>query len=308
MNQESMVENNDETARLVYADWWQEQGRDDVAAMWRGTLPVREGTRDRIDSMTDAERAKMAGWAEDWIRIGLCTDPADRPMFEAGVTQCYLAAGLNPPRVVWCPNPLVTVLAGSQYALRRGRAVDGVVSRAVDVAVNDAVGRAVDVAVGHAVDVAVHGAVDVAVGRAVDVAVDVAVGRAVRDAVDGAVDVAVRDAVNVAVNDAVNDAVRDAVRDAVNDAVTDFWWRRFGGQFWVGGWWGGPAYTMFMLDVILLKIPAHLELAARAYAATCKSACWWYPTGDCVFVSERPSKISDKAVWDGFEALLPKRS
>src|SRR5687768_15608893 len=90
------------TPRLVLADFWQEQGREDVAAMWRGTLPHRTRTRKRIEKLTDAERAKMPGWAEKWIALGLSTQPADRPMFEAAATRCYLAARLNPPRFVWC--------------------------------------------------------------------------------------------------------------------------------------------------------------------------------------------------------------
>ena len=228
------------TPRLVLADYWTENDRPDVAAMWCGTLPERKRTRERVDSLTDAERKRMPAWVKKWVKIGLSTAPADRPMFEAAVTQCYLATGLNPPRVVWCANPLVTVLAASMYLLKK----------------SDAVGDAVGGAVGGAVD----------------------------------------------------DAVRDAVRGAVGGAETlNLYWHYMGGQFWVGGyWWGAPAFVSFMLDVLRLKLPDHLELAARAYAATASSACWWWPHRDVVFVSERPHTIEirnsqkPRVQWDGW--------
>lgn len=114
----------DSLPRLVLADWWQEHGREDVARVWRDQLPPRKGRfRSRIDSLTDAERRKLPAWAKRWIEIGLCTEPADRPLFEAGVAAAYRFAGLNQPRVVWCPSPLVAVLAGSV-----GDAVDDAVA------------------------------------------------------------------------------------------------------------------------------------------------------------------------------------
>jgi PIN domain nuclease of toxin-antitoxin system len=62
-----------------------------------------------------------------------------------------------------------------------------------------------------------------------------------------------------------------------------------------------------MMDVLRLDIGLKLELIARAYAATCRSACWWWPHKDWVLVSERPNKIEIKnnklvlAQWSGWE-------
>lgn len=247
----------------------------DVAAMRCGTLPVRERTRPRIEKLTDAERNAMGLWAEKWERIGLSTDPADRPLFEAAVAQCYLAAGLNVPRVVWCPSPLAAVLAGSQYALTKDSAVD------------DAVGNVVRCAV----DGTVRGAVD----------------STVRDVVRNAVGGALGNVVHNAVGGAVGNVVRNAVRNAVGDAVGDLWWRFIGGQFWAGWWWhGSPASASFFLDVLRLQMNPRLELAARAYHATVASACWWWPHRDCVFVSERPHTLEVRpgkkplVLWDGW--------
>jgi len=123
-------------------------------------------------------------------------------------------------------------------------------------------------------------------------AVDVAVGGAVNDAVDVAVDVAVRDAVRDAVGGAVDVAVRGAVRGAVGVAVKANYFRYLGGQFWVGGWWGGPAYVSFLRNVCNLELAAEIAEAAQAYQETCESACWWWPHRDFIMVCERPVRIN----------------
>ena len=92
-------------------------------------------------------------------------------------------------------------------------------------------------------------------------------------------------------------------------AIRDKWVNYIGGQFWVGdwAWWGSPCMSSFALDVLRLDIGREIELAARAYAATASSACWWMPLRDVIFVSERPSEIKRKsdgtlirATWDGW--------
>ena len=85
-----------------------------------------------------------------------------------------------------------------------------------------------------------------------------------------------------------------------------------GGQFWVGGWYwlGSPSMTSFIFDVGGLRIDPRLELAARAYAATAMSACWWWPHSHFVMVSERPLAVEfhdperrrlKLAKWEGWE-------
>lgn len=63
-------------------------------------------------------------------------------------------------------------------------------------------------------------------------------------------------------------------------------------------------------DVCGLALPPRVELAARAYAATCMSACWWWPGRDIVTVSERPHALEfhdagrrrlKRVAWDGWE-------
>jgi hypothetical protein len=75
----------------------------------------------RIDRLTDEQRAAFPVHVERWTKIGLCTDPADRPRAEAGIAGCYRAAGMKPPQIVWVPSPLVACIAGpiAEYVLAK---------------------------------------------------------------------------------------------------------------------------------------------------------------------------------------------
>jgi Arc/MetJ family transcription regulator len=181
-----------------------------------------------------------------------------------------------------------------------GDEVDGAVRGAVRDAVDDAVRDEVGGAVGGAVRGAVRDAVGDAVRDAVDDAVrdevGGAVGGAVGDEVDGAVRGAVRDAVGGAVRDAVDGEVGGAVggaviRKAIGSLINSLWYRYLGGQFWVGGWYWGAAYTSFFRDVCDLELPNQLWARGQAYEDTIRSACWWFPHRDFIMVCERPTVI-----------------
>ena len=169
-------------------------------------------------------------------------------------------------------------------------AVRGAVDDAVHGAVRDAVHGAVRGAVDDAVDDAVHGAVDDAVHGAVRGAVDDAVHGAVGDAVHGAVGDAVGDAVDVAVDVAVRGAVDDAVHGAVQLQKLP-WHYWLGGQFWVGGWWGSPAYVSFFTDVCGLELSKDITERANAYRDICESVNYIWPNRNFVMVCERPAAI-----------------
>jgi hypothetical protein len=65
----------------------------------------------RLYSLTDAQRAKLSDWAQQWIAIGLSTEPADRATFECAVRTLYLEQGRNAPsRVIWTGSPLAVDL------------------------------------------------------------------------------------------------------------------------------------------------------------------------------------------------------
>jgi hypothetical protein len=122
------------------------------------------------------------------------------------------------------------------------------------------------------------------------------VGSAVHDAVYGAVGNAVHNTVGSAVRNTVGSAVHDAVYGAVGNAVLRDWSKYLGGQFWVGGWYGGCAYISFFRDVCGLKLPGDLWERSRAYEGTVSSACWWWPHRDYIIVSEHPVAIHTERV------------
>jgi hypothetical protein len=67
----------------------------------------------RIEKLTAEQEARMAEWRENWTRIGLCTEPANRAKAERGVGLAYAAANLPAPRIVWCDSPLSQALTRS---------------------------------------------------------------------------------------------------------------------------------------------------------------------------------------------------
>src|SRR6185437_9569702 len=135
----------------------------------------------RVDRMTDAEAEQMAGWAKKWIDIGLSTDRADRPLFEAAVKACYRYTKLPEPAVVWAPCPLVVAYAGPIAAWWCDRLSS----------VHDSVGDSVHDSVRASVRASVH------------------------DSVDDSV----HDSVGASVHDSVRASVHDSVRASVHDSV-----------------------------------------------------------------------------------------
>ena len=97
----------------------------------------------RIDKLTPGQEAHMAAWADEWIEVGLSTDPIDVPRFRAACESLYGYAGIPwHGNVIVVPNPLVGTLAAPVAAsLLQGGAVDAAVDRAVVGAVDGAVRR-----------------------------------------------------------------------------------------------------------------------------------------------------------------------
>ena len=112
-------------------------------------------TIDRIDKLTPEQTARMASWAQEWIKRGLSCEPADRATFEAACQRCYEYAGLKwHGNVVWVGSPIVVAMAGpiaAQLVGSRRDAVWDAVGDAVWGAVEDAVWDAVGDAVVDAV-------------------------------------------------------------------------------------------------------------------------------------------------------------
>jgi len=63
------------------------------------------------EELTPEQRARSVSVIQEWVGIGLSTDPADHQAAEEGVRQAYARAGLPPPRrMIWKGSPLAGAL------------------------------------------------------------------------------------------------------------------------------------------------------------------------------------------------------
>ncbi|HEX3161149.1 MAG TPA: hypothetical protein VHQ92_01100, partial [Pseudolabrys sp.] len=82
----------------------------------------------------------------------------------------------------------------------------------------------------------------------------------------------------------------------IRQFIVNRWNNYFAGQFWVGGWYWGGAWSSFFREICKLSLKGDLWSRAQAYEATMESACWWWPHRDFVIVSERPNVIATELV------------
>jgi len=173
----------------------------------------------RINALTAEQSALLPQVRDEWLAVGLSTQPADRPTAEAGVRAAYQAAKLTPPRaIVWLDSPWagalgqaiappMVAMALSKRGQVRGQVGDQVWGQVWD-QVGDQVGDQVWGQVG-----------DQVWGQVWD---------QVRDQV--------RDQVWGQVRGQVWDQVRDQVRDQVWGQVRDQVWGQVRGQVWDQVW------------------------------------------------------------------------
>lgn len=57
-------------------------------------------------TLTQAHKDQIPAWFEHWAKIGMCTEPADKPRAEAAIREIYKMRGLGEPRFVWVRSPL----------------------------------------------------------------------------------------------------------------------------------------------------------------------------------------------------------
>ena len=71
----------------------------------------------RLEQLTAQQEALLPVIRDEWLRVGICTDRADRAAAEAGVAAAYRAAGLEPPRfVMWLGSPMAGCIGAALLA------------------------------------------------------------------------------------------------------------------------------------------------------------------------------------------------
>ena len=106
-----------------------------------------------IDTLTVEQEAMLAQVRDEWLAVGLSTEPANRPAAEEGVRQAYRRAGMEPPSVViWLGSPYAGCVAsamlsqdqvGAQVRAQVGDQVRAQVGAQVGAQVRDQVGAQV---------------------------------------------------------------------------------------------------------------------------------------------------------------------
>lgn len=79
-----------------------------------------------LTELTKEQEALLPIVRDEWIAIGLSTEPADRPRAEAGVALAYQAANLPPPKeIVWELSPRAGAERAKALSGKSGGAVYG---------------------------------------------------------------------------------------------------------------------------------------------------------------------------------------
>ena len=176
----------------------------------------------QIDSLTDEQIASMAEIRDKWIKIGLCTDKADRPRAEAAIYEMYKKGGLEPPKkIVWCDSPFSQ---GLTIAILKEFSANHHALTSVSDSIKVGVGASVRTSVWNSVGNSVRDSVWVSVGDSVRVSVGDSVRDSVRDSVGNSVRDSVWNSVGNSVGNSVWNSVGDSVWDSVRDSVWDSVW------------------------------------------------------------------------------------
>ncbi len=227
----------------------------------------------RIDKLTPEQEALLPVYRDEWIKIGLSTEPADRPRAERAIALMYEAAGLPPPKqIVWAQSPLSALL------------VRDVLSKLDRASVWDSVRDSVRDSVWDSVRASVRDSVWASVGASVRASVWASVGTSVRASVRASVWASVWDSVGTSVGDSVGASVWASVWDSVGTSVGDSV-----GDFVYGAHDAGfLSFYRVLHDFGLVdqtqKMSGLWELA--------QSAGWALPCNDICIVSERHSVLN----------------
>jgi hypothetical protein len=74
---------------------------------------------DKINSITNEQQAQMSGWVDNWVKIGLSTDPIDFGEVKEYVQKLYEIIGKKRPMVLYAKSPKAAIEIGLKYTLNR---------------------------------------------------------------------------------------------------------------------------------------------------------------------------------------------
>jgi hypothetical protein len=220
----------------------------------------------RIEKLSAAQASRLPEFRDEWLRVGLSTERADRPRAEAGVRVAYEAASLPPPSlVIWLDSPMAGALCAALLA-DTAKAGKGVRAQ-----VRDQVRAQVRAQVGAQIWAQVWAQVRAQVWAQVEAQVWDQVG----------------DQVGAQVEDQVWDQVGAQVWAQVRAQVRAQVWRAAYGQHdanWLG-------WLAFFGDVLSLQCVKR----AHGLSEIARSCGWWWPLDGAVILTERPIALHRNA-------------
>ena len=63
-------------------------------------------TTQKIMKLTTEQEVRLEEWREEWLQVGLCTDPADRPRAQSAITAMYACLDKPAPIFLWFDSPM----------------------------------------------------------------------------------------------------------------------------------------------------------------------------------------------------------
>ena len=227
-----------------------------------------------ITALTLEQEALIPIKREEWLKVGLSTQPADRDKAEQGVRLAYEAAGLNPPeQMIWVDSPLAGCYAASLLAKVRDQVRDQVWDQ-----VRDQVRAQVRAQVGGQVGAQVGARVWDQVRAQVRAQVQAQVGDQVRGQVGAQVWDQVRAQGRAQVRAQVGGQVEDQIRGQVEDQI----WAAVHGQH--------QASYLAFCDFFVDALPGTIK-PLQGILQVARSAGWWWPFENAVVISERPVEL-----------------
>ena len=247
---------------------------------------------EKIDVLTDAQVALLADVRDEWLSVGLATEPADRPAAEDGVRAAYRRAGLTPPRVmVWLDSPLAGCIGAAVLGQAEDKVRDQVGDKVWDqvwAQVGAKVGDKVWDQVWDQVGDQVRAQVGAKVGDQVWAQVRDQVGAQVWDQVWDQVGAQVGDQVGAQVWDQVWDQVGAQVGAKVGDQVWAQVWDQVGDRVWDAVQGQHDAGFLGWCDA-LRRIGVTIDVDGLSTVA--RNAGWWWPMRDAVILTDRPDTL-----------------
>jgi len=187
-----------------------------------------------IDKIIDEQKQCLKEYVDKWIKISLCTEPADRSRAEKGILEAYQIANLKTPdKIVWCESPLSLILTECILSNKNNispdiflSSVTGSLPDSVATSVEKSVIKSSEIFAGKCVKDTIWDSVIDEVAKSslnylVDYIVDFVFGIAVCDVAESA-KVAARDSVIDSVWNYLKQPLKNSISVSVNEREVDF--------------------------------------------------------------------------------------